>query len=339
MKVAIVILNWNGKKLLEKFLPSVIAHNNDYAEIIVADNASSDASIDFITSNYKGIVRIIRNDKNFGFAEGYNKALSQINAEYFVLLNSDIEVSSGWIDGIIALMDSDKSIAACQPKILAYHNKEAFEYAGAGGGFIDKWGYPFCKGRLFQTIEKDTLQYNQTEEIFWASGACLFVRAAAYKEAGGLDGDFFAHMEEIDLCWRLKNMGYKIMYNPTSVVYHVGGGTLDKMSPRKTFLNFRNNLSLIYKNTPEKKLKSVLFTRAVLDFVAAISFIFSGGFSHFWAVIRAYATFYANISKERKKRAALKQNNVSCIYQRSIVSEYYIKKKRYFSMLNKKDFS
>jgi len=338
MKAAVVILNWNGKALLEKFLPSVIEHSNNIAEVIIADNNSNDGSLEFLKAVYPEL-RIIENKKNFGFAGGYNEALKQVEADYYVLLNSDIQVSSGWLKGIIELMDADTSIAACQPKILSYSEPEKFEYAGAAGGFIDKLGYPFCRGRIFQSIEKDTGQYDDTVEIFWATGACMFVRSELFHKLGGFDHDFFAHMEEIDLCWRFKNNGYKVFYYPKSVIYHVGGATLNKMSAHKTFLNFRNNLSLIYKNIPQNKLNSVLTKRAFLDFVAAVKFIFSGGFSHFWAVIKAYNAFYGSLKATKEKRAKIEQKNVSCVYQKSIVNQYYLKKKVYFSQLSDADFS
>ncbi len=337
-KVAVVILNWNGKNLLERFLPSVIEYSKDAAEIIIADNNSSDDSIGFLANNYPHL-RLIKNASNLGFAEGYNTVLKQVEADYYILLNSDIEVTPNWIAGVIDFMEKDKSIAACQPKILSYHNKFLFEYAGAAGGFIDKLGYPFCRGRLFQTLEKDVEQYNNTVEIFWASGACLFIRAELFHQQGGFDEDFFAHMEEIDLCWRLKNAGYKIFYYPYSTIYHIGGATLDKMSPQKTFLNFRNNLSLIYKNITSVSLKTVLFKRAILDFIAAVSFLFSGGFIHLWAVVRAYIVFYKSMKCIRIKRKLIVQKEVSCIYNKSIVKDYYIRKKKVFSSLSEKDFS
>lgn len=246
-KTAVVILNWNGRKFLKKFLPDVIKFSKKDAEVIVADNASTDDSVAVLKADFPEI-RIIENKSNGGFAKGYNQALKLIDAEYYILLNSDIEVTENWINPVIELMESDKNIAACQPKIRSYHEKEKFEYAGAAGGFIDKFGYPFCRGRIFQSLEEDKGQYDDTVEIFWATGAALFIRAELYHKLGGMDDDFFAHMEEIDLCWRLKNEGYKIMYCPKSTVYHVGGGTLPTSSSWKTYLNFRNNFFLIYKN-------------------------------------------------------------------------------------------
>ncbi len=248
-QAAVVILNWNGKKFLEEFLPSVIKYSSDAADIIVADNASEDDSVDFLKKNFPQ-VKIILNEQNYGFAEGYNKALSKVEAKYYILLNSDIEVSKDWIEPVISCMEKDEKIGACQPKIRSLHEPEMFEYAGASGGFIDKLGYPFCRGRLFHTLEKDNGQYDDKKEVFWATGACLFVRSDLYNKLGGLDSDFFAHMEEIDYCWRLKNYGYKVYVCPESIVYHVGGGTLPKAPYCKTYLNFRNNLTLLYKNLP-----------------------------------------------------------------------------------------
>jgi len=337
MKIAVVILNWNGKELLERFLPSVIAYSQHSAEIIIADNDSSDSSVEFLKQNYPQI-RLIQNEKNLGFAKGYNVALKQVEADYYILLNSDIEVTENWIDGIIKLMESDKTIAACQPKILSYKNKNLFEYAGAAGGFIDKLGYPFCRGRIFQSVEEDNNQYDDIREIFWAAGACMFVRADYFHKIEGFDDDFFAHMEEIDLCWRFKNAGYKIFYYPYSTIYHVGGATLNKMSPQKTFLNFRNNLSLIYKNITQKQLRKVLLKRSILDFIAATTFIFSGGFSHFYAVIRAYIAFYKSLKQIKVKRKKITQIKVKGIYKKSIVKHYHFCKKKVFTQLSETDF-
>lgn len=340
MKVAVVILNWNGVKFLEKFLPSVLSCNASFAEVIIADNASTDNSIAFLKSNYPQL-RIIQNTINGGFAKGYNDALKSVEAEYYVLLNSDVEVTPGWIDAIIDLMDADHSIAACQPKIKAFGNKKLFEYAGAAGGFIDKYGYPFCRGRILDTLEEDKGQYDDVREIFWATGACLFVRAECYNKVNGLDEDFFAHMEEIDLCWRLKNLGYKIMYCPNSLVYHVGGGTLNKTSSKKTYLNFRNNLILLCKNHPSQLLFFKICIRMILDGVAALKFLFSGQFSHFWAVWAAHKSFYGSLGKTLEKRKALKQQITSytttAVYLHSIVADYYIRRKRTFKEIDLKD--
>lgn len=308
IKTAVVILNWNGKHWLEKFLPNVIQHSND-AEVIIADNNSSDNSIKFLEENYPNI-RIIQNDGNFGYAKGYNLSLKQINAEYFVLLNSDIEVTKDWISPIISLMDSDRTISACQPKILDYNNKNEFEYAGASGGYIDKFGYPFCRGRIFDDLEEDKGQYNDATEVFWATGACLFVRSSHFWKVRGLDEDFFAHQEEIDLCWRLKNKGCKIMVEPTSVVYHVGGGTLQVGSPFKTHLNFRNNLYMMFKNLPLSSLFIIIPIRLVLDGIAAITFFGNKkGISHFFAVMKAHFAFYFEIPKLISKRKKISQKS------------------------------
>ncbi len=336
MKVALVILNWNGNDFLEKFLPSVIQYNSFNSQIIVADNASTDNSIHFLTANYPQI-KIIKNTVNGGFAKGYNDALKQVIAEYYVLLNSDVEVTSNWIEPIIKLMDEDISIAACQPKIRSYSKKNYFEYAGAAGGFIDKYGYPFCRGRIFENIEEDKGQYNDTREIFWATGACLFIRSQFFHKAGGFDEDFFAHMEEIDLCWRLKNFGYKIMYSADSTVYHVGGGTLNKTNPNKTFLNFRNNLMLLFKNLPPHNFFLIILIRFKLDGLAGFKFLFSGQFSHFIAVIKAHFSFYASFGKTFKKRKLLKQqikHYTTAVYLHSIIADYYLRGKKTFKEID-----
>ncbi|MBN8703083.1 MAG: glycosyltransferase family 2 protein [Bacteroidetes bacterium] len=336
MKVAIVILNWNGKALLEKFLPSVITNNCSYATIYVADNASTDDSISFLKTNFPQI-EIISNAVNGGFAKGYNDALRKIDADYYVLLNSDVEVTANWIESVIALMESDNQIAACQPKIKSYNNKDYFEYAGAAGGFIDKYGYPFCRGRIFNSFEKDEGQYNDVKEIMWATGACLFIRADIYKKVGGLDEDFFAHMEEIDLCWRIKNLGWKIMYCPYSTVYHLGGGTLSKINHHKTYLNFRNNLYLLCKNHSSEYFRIKLFLRFILDGIAAIKFLGSLEFDHFWAVFRAHMSFYANFSSVLRKRNELKKQiktySTSAIYRESLIKAYFFRGVRKFSEL------
>ncbi len=331
-KTAVVILNYNGKKFLEDFLPTVIDKSKDIADIWVADNNSSDGSVELLKSKFPE-VNLIINKVNGGYATGYNLALKQIEAEYYILLNSDIEVTDNWIEPVIELMDSDKNIAACQPKIRSFYEKDKFEYAGASGGFIDKYGYPFCRGRLFQSLETDTGQYDDAVEVFWASGACMFVRAELFHKHGGLDDDFFAHMEEIDLCWRLKNYGHKIMVCPSSTVFHVGGGTLPKNSPRKTYLNFRNNFSLLYKNLPANRLFQVFALRLLLDGVAGIKFLLEGGFQDFLAVIKAHFYFYRNIGKLRNKRKKLKQGKVSQIYNGNIVVEHYLRRKNRFSDL------
>ena len=301
MKTAVVILNWNGKHWLEKFLPNVISNSSD-ATVIVADNNSTDNSVSFLQEKFPEI-QIIQNDGNYGYAKGYNLALKQIDAEYFVLLNSDIEVTKDWISPIISLMDSDKTISACQPKILDYNNKNKFEYAGGSGGYIDKFGYPFCRGRIFNELEEDKGQYNDATEVFWATGACLFVRSSHFLKIGGLDEDFFAHQEEIDLCWRLKNKGYRIMVESKSEVYHVGGGTLNVGSPFKTHLNFRNNLYMLFKNLPLSSLFTIIPIRLVLDGIAAITLLNKEkGISHLFAVMKAHFSFYFEIPKLITKR-------------------------------------
>jgi GT2 family glycosyltransferase len=335
---AVVILNWNGREFLRKFLPSVIQHSKNVAEIIIADNASTDSSIEFLQDNYPDL-RIIQNLTNGGFAKGYNDALRQVSADYYVLLNSDIEVTENWIQPVIDMMESDHQIAACQPKLRSWHNPEKFEYAGAAGGFIDHFGYPFCRGRLFQSIETDDGQYDDACEIFWATGACLFVKADVYHEMGGFDNDFFAHMEEIDFCWRLKNAGYKIKYCPDSTVFHVGGGTLPKKSSHKTYLNFRNNLSLLYKNLPNREVLPVFALRFPLDAVAAFKFLLDGGFGDFYAVLRAHIYFYKNFLKLRKKRKSALRNPVSCIYKGNLIVDYYFKHHKAFPYLEKDKFS
>ena len=308
IKTAVIILNWNGKDWLEKLLPTVVQYGSD-VEIIVADNGSTDDSISFLSENFPAI-RIVNNKENLGFAGGYNKALNQIHAEYYVLLNSDVEVSGNWIAPIIDLMDSDKNIAACQPKLLDYNNRDKFEYSGASGGFIDRFGYPFCRGRIFDCLEEDCGQYNDAIEVFWATGACIFLKTEAFWEVGGFDEEFFAHQEEIDLCWRLKNKGYKIMVEPSSVIYHVGGGTLDAGSPFKTHLNFRNNLKMLFKNLPLPSLFVVIPIRLLLDAVAAITFLKQkNGFSHFFAIVKAHFAFYFAIQKLISKRQKISQKN------------------------------
>ncbi len=299
-RLAIAILNWNGKKWLEKFLPAVVQHSPE-ADLYIIDNASEDDSVTFVENNFPS-VKVIQNSKNEGFAAGYNSGLKNIDAEIYCLLNSDVEVTQNWIPPMIALFDSDQSIAAAQPKILSYHNRNFFEYAGAGGGFIDNLGFPYCRGRIFNSIEEDKGQYDDETEIFWASGCSLFIRSKDFREQGGFDERFFAHQEEIDLCWRLKNSGKKIMYTGKSAVYHVGGGTLSNQNPEKTFLNFRNNLSMMLKNLPFPNLLWLLFFRLSLDGIAGIQFAFRHGFSHLWAVVRSHVGFYAQLPETWRRR-------------------------------------
>jgi GT2 family glycosyltransferase len=337
-RVAVVILNWNGESFLKEFLRPLTEYTPEWAEIVVADNGSTDNSVTFIREHFPQ-VRVIINEKNYGFAKGYNVALQQIEAEYYCLLNSDIEVSDHWLEPVVDFLDRNPETAVCQPKLLSYPDKSMFEYAGAAGGYIDKYGYPFCRGRIFNHIEKDTGQYNETKEIFWATGACMFVRAELYHQLGGLDDDFFAHMEEIDFCWRAKNAGYKVMYCADSTVYHVGGGTLPKKSSRKTFLNFRNNIILLYKNLPKRRLPWVFFVRFILDNLAAIRFLFDSGFNDFAAVYKAHFSFYASLKKNIRKRSRIKHKHVSQIYNKSIVLDYYVKRKETFTDLKSNAFS
>lgn len=338
-KVAVVILNYNGKKMLETFLPTLVANtDSELADIVVADNASTDDSVAYMREHFPNI-RLIVNTFNGGFSTGYNLALRQVEASYYVLLNSDIEVTPNWLLPVVALMDADEDIAACQPKIRSYYEREKFEYAGAAGGFIDKYGYPFCRGRLFQYLEVDDGQYESAIEVFWATGACLFVRSDVFHRFGGLDDSFFAHMEEIDFCWRIKNEGFKVYCCPQSVVFHIGGGTLPKKSPQKTFLNFRNNLSLLLKNLPHGKVLFILLYRVLLDWVAALKFLVEGSFADFWAVIRAHFAFFARIPKLIKVRKTLRHGAVGQIYQRNIVFDNYLRGLKTFSQLETSAFS
>ncbi|WP_277110597.1 glycosyltransferase family 2 protein [Chryseobacterium taklimakanense] len=307
MKLAIAILNWNGKHWLEKFLPGVIQHSQD-AEIYVIDNASTDHSVDFLTQNFPS-VKIIVNDKNNGFAGGYNDGLRKIDADIYCLLNSDIEVTENWTKPILELFEKDVNIAAIQPKILSFKSDKFFEFAGAAGGLIDNLGYPYCRGRVFDECEEDKGQYDDETEIFWASGCALFIRSEDFWNQNGFDERFFAHQEEIDLCWRLRNSGRKIFYTYRSKVYHVGGGTLSKQNPQKTFLNFRNNLSMMLKNLPFPKLLWLIFFRLCLDGIAGIRFGLKDGFPHLWAVVRAHFGFYAQAAETWKRRGKQQMKN------------------------------
>lgn len=337
-RVAVVILNWNGKKFLKDFLPGVLEYSAEEADIYVVDNRSSDDSVTFLKIAHPSI-KLIENEENYGFAGGYNAGLKQIDADYYILLNSDIEVTKDWINPVITWMEADRNIAACQPKIRSFYEPEMFEYAGAAGGFIDKNGYPFCRGRIFQTIEKDVGQYDDRAEVFWATGACMFVRSELFFDAGGFDDGFFAHMEEIDLCWRLKNQGYKIAYCPDSTVFHVGGGTLPKESSRKTFLNMRNNLFMLYKNLPEDKLSKVLKFRYLMDGVAALKFLKDGGWKNFKAVVKAHRSFREHKRQLNEHRKQTSKTNVSNIYDGNIVKEYFLNGKKHFSDLDKQKFT
>jgi GT2 family glycosyltransferase len=340
VKVAVVILNWNGKKFLETFLPSVLACNTFYSKIVLADNASTDDSVAYVREKYPTI-EIIQNASNGGFAKGYNDALKHVQAEYYILLNSDVEVTPGWMDSVIQLMNDDPAIAACQPKIKAYHNKQLFEYAGAAGGFIDKYGYAFCRGRILERIEVDNGQYDDVREIFWATGACLFIRSACYHEVGGFDEDFFAHMEEIDLCWRLKNLGYKVMYCPNSTVYHVGGGTLNKSNAKKTYLNFRNNLILLCKNHASQYLFTKMCLRFILDGVAAFKFLLQGEAKHFMAVFNAHMSFYkilpATLRKRRELIKHIDEYTTTAVYLHCVIFDFYLRGKKTFKEIDFKE--
>jgi GT2 family glycosyltransferase len=319
-------LNWNGAKLLEQFLPSVVAYSEE-ATIYVADNASTDTSIEIIESKFPQIT-IIKNEGNYGFAKGYNIALQQVEEDYYALVNSDIEVTENWLAPILSIFDNEPNIGIIQPKILDYKNKAYFEYAGAAGGYIDQFGYPYCRGRMFDTLEKDQGQYNDDVDIFWASGACLFIRKDIYRKLNGFDDDFFAHQEEIDLCWRAFNLGYTARYTSKSVVYHVGGATLNEGNPRKTFLNFRNSLLMLTKNLPERKLFIILFLRLCLDGLAGIQFILKGKFKHCWAIVKAHFAFYGLINKNLKKRNSKKRSDY--YRSKSIVYQYFVKNGKVF---------
>jgi GT2 family glycosyltransferase len=327
-KIAVVILNYNGIQWLKKFLKDVI-NKSPEAEVYVADNASSDSSVSYLKTNFPDL-KIILNKNNDGYCGGYNYALQQICADYYVLLNTDVEVSKNWILPIIKKMEKDPTIAACQPKIKKYSDKQYFEYAGACGGFLDKYGYPFCRGRIFDTLEKDEGQYNEPMEIFWATGACLFIRSSAFYEVGGFDYDFFAHMEEIDLCWKLKNKGYKIMCYPQSEVFHVGGGTLNSSSTFKTYLNYRNNLLMLYKNLEKNRFK-IISTRLFLDGISSVKFILDGKPKHIFAILKAHIHFYKNLSRFKKKRP---KKFLTKLYPESIVYSYFVKNKKQYNQLN-----
>jgi GT2 family glycosyltransferase len=338
IETAVVILNWNGKKHLETFLPSVCRHSKrPDVKIFVADNGSTDGSVDFLKNHFPE-TKLIELDRNYGFAGGYNKALQQIEADFFVILNSDVEVSAGWLDAPIELLKREEKTAAVAPKILSYTDNTHFEYAGAAGGFIDKYGYPFCRGRIINTTEKDKAQYNDVRSVFWASGAALFVKAHIFKELGGFDSDFFAHMEEIDLCWRMKNRTYDIKYTPHSVVWHLGGGALPKENPFKTYLNHRNNLMMLYKNLPANKVFLTILKRLFLDGLSAIVYLASLKVNLFSALLKAHFAFYRNLKQLKAKR----KNNLgesiqykhSEIYKGSIIFDYFIRKRKTFDELN-----
>lgn len=334
-QTAVVILNYNGAGMLRRFLPSVIEYSPE-ASIYVADNGSSDESCDVVRNEFPA-VKLMVLDHNYGFAEGYNRALAQVDEEYAVLLNSDVEVTRGWLSPMTQFLDSNPEVAACQPKLLSFKQKDFFEYAGAAGGFIDKWGYTFCRGRIFNTVERDSGQYDDTTDVFWATGAALMIRNEVYKNNGGLDGRFFAHMEEIDLCWRLRSRGYRIACVPQSHVYHVGGATLKKENPQKTYLNFRNNLLMIYKNAPDCQLKKILLFRKVFDNVAALKFLASGDYAAFKAVRKARRDFNAMRAGYDKARAENMKLAVTTripeVLESSILYKYYLGFKHTYSSL------
>ncbi len=337
LKTAIVILNWNGIEYLKKFLEGVVNNSSvPGTAIYLADNGSTDGSVEWATHNFPG-VNTLKLNKNHGFAGGYNLALSQIEAEYYLLLNSDIEVTDGWLLPLLNHMDSNPDVASCQPKIRSFYNKEYFEYAGAAGGYIDKYGYTYCRGRIFDKTEPDTGQYDSITDIFWSSGACMMVRADAWKKCQGFDTDFFAHMEEIDLCWRFSKAGYRVSIIPESIVYHVGGGSLPYDSPFKTYLNFRNSLFLLYKNLPDKNFRITLFNRKILDAIAAVKFLLSGKFGSVISVFRAHIDYYISSEDLKTKREDVKKLQVNHIpkniLNKSIVFEFYVKGRKTYNSL------
>lgn len=339
MKAAIVILNWNGKQLFDTFLPSVIAHAGN-VPVIIADNASTDGSLEYLSENYPS-VQLLPMDKNRGFAGGYNEALNQVDTDLYVIMNSDIETSEGWLKPLLTFMENHPEYAAVQPKIKAHARKDHFEHAGACGGFLDKNGYPFCRGRVFDHIEEDTGQYSTATDIFWASGACSVYRAEAFHEVGGFDEDFFAHMEEIDLCWRLQLAGHKLRCLPESTVYHLGGGTLNYMSPKKAFLNFRNSLFMITKNYQQGSLAWLIFKRLVLDGIAGVRFLTQLKPTFFWMVLKAHFQFYGKLRGllKKRKQVVVRSHDIRGIYRKNIVLQYFVKKKRTFSELDQDLFS
>ena len=334
-KVTVAILNYNGEEMLGRFLPSVL-QNSPGARIVVADNASTDGSVAFMKERFPG-VELVLLDRNYGFAEGYNRVIEHIGTEYVLLLNSDVEVTPGWLEPLMAALDADENVVACQPKVLDYKRKSHFEYAGAAGGFIDRYGYPFCRGRIFDTVEEDKGQYDTVADIFWATGAALLIRTAAYRDAGGLDGRFFAHMEEIDLCWRLRARGHRIVCVPASTVYHVGGATLSVGNPRKSYLNFRNNLLMLYKNLPSDELCRVMAVRCVLDYVAALKFALGGSWVHCRAVVEARRDFRRMKNDYKAVReanlAVVRANEIKERTGFSILWQYHAKGKKMYARL------
>jgi GT2 family glycosyltransferase len=340
MRTAVAILNWNGKNFLESFIPGIVEHSSALAEIWVIDNASTDGSIEWLHNNYSQVKTVV-NQRNGGYAKGYNDGLKKIDADIFILLNSDVEVTHGWLNPLVEMMENP-DYAAIQPKVLSFQKRSQFEYAGAAGGFIDRDGFMFCRGRMFDTFEQDCGQYDDCIEVFWATGACLVVRSNAFWQVEGLDEDFFAHMEEIDLCWRLKNAGYKIGYCGKSTVYHVGGGTLNRINPRKTYLNFRNNLFLLLKNYRASNVLKKLCFRMILDAIAAYKFLFEGNLMHFIAVFRAHMSFYRSffrfLRKRKKLAETIKNPNLVGFFNKSVVWAYFVNEKKEFSQLEKTAF-
>lgn len=326
MKIALVILNWNGKNLLKKFLPSII-NNSNKADIYVVDNASDDGSVEYLNQHFSE-VNIIVHNKNYGYAGGYNQALKQIDADVFALINSDIEVTPNWLSSIISFYTNNNNACIVQPTILDFNNKDKFEYAGAAGGFLDKYGYAFCRGRIFNTIENNKQQY-KSSNITWASGACLFIKANDFKKLNGLDEDYFAHYEEIDLCWRAINMGLNVNHITESTVYHVGGATLKNTNPFKTYLNFRNSLFTLVKNLPGKNLVPIIFTRMILDGIAGIRFLLLGQPKHLYSILKAHFSFYVYLKKMYRKRDQKQITNY--YHQKSVVWNYFVKKQHTFN--------
>ena len=337
-RVAVVILNWNGSEMMKRFLPSVVRCSSGLADVIVADNGSDDDSLEMLQREFPS-VEVIALSENYGFAEGYNQALKGLGHEFFVLLNSDVEVTEGWLEPMLAYMDAHADVAACQPKLLAERNRSMFEYAGGAGGFIDVYGYPFCRGRVFSTLEEDHGQYDEPQSLLWATGAALMVRRSDWESVGGLDGRFFAHMEEIDFCWRLRSRGRGVVCVPESRVYHVGGATLNAGSPRKTFLNFRNNLLLLYKNLPDEELGRVMRVRRWLDYIAAFKFLLTDGMAHARAVIDARREFKARKEEFRPQREEnIKLATTSLVpevMRHSLLYLYYIRHKKTFTEMQR----
>ncbi|MDY0779896.1 glycosyltransferase family 2 protein [Tenacibaculum sp. IB213877] len=331
MKTAIVILNWNGKQLLEQFLPSIVEFSSDLADVYVADNASTDDSIAFVKANFP-TVKIVVNEVNGGYAKGYNDALQHIEADIYCLINSDIEVTKNWLPPVLNIFKNNSNTAIVQPKLLDFNDKSKFEYAGAGGGFVDFLGYPYCRGRVFNHLETDNGQFNDVADIFWASGACFFIRSAVFHQLNGFDEDYFAHQEEIDLCWRAQNEGFHIKYVGESTVYHVGGATLQESNPQKTYLNFRNSLFTILKNVPRRYLIQIVVSRLILDGVAGMKFLIELRPVHTLSILKAHASFYQNLRKFIGKRRKL-QRKTNYFIHKSVVWQYFILGRRKFENL------